>query len=259
MAKRNGRIEEIDEPAPARSALVGPEIARLSATAKGQGRYEGLPNAMLGAAFSGFVAFGVPYWLWKQLAPVDRPQDHKTYFVGLGIAVGLYVLFSLLRALRSWTGYVREQATKARKDLAGGVAHELELAISRVTEIVEHEDEGAGFFLELADGRVVCLISQDLYEYASDFDLEEGVEDRRNEFPQTRIRYRYAPHCGMLLDLTGVGEPLRPFGKVNTTGRFFEKDKETGRRTYTGPEDGMVYEGPLEATLAAFKYKLKPL
>ena len=58
---------------------------------------------------------------------------------------------------------------------------------------------------------------------------------------------------------TGIGEPLRPFGKVETTGRFFKKDKETGRRTYTGPEDGMVYEGPLEATLASFKYKLKPL
>jgi hypothetical protein len=214
---------------------------------------------MFEAAFCGLLAFGIPYWLWKQLAPVDRPQDYKDYFVGLGIAVALYVMVSLLRALRSWTGYVRDQATKARKDLAGGVAHDLDLAISQAVEIEEHEDEGTGFFLELDDGRVLCLISQELYEYASDFELEDGVEDRRNEFPQTRIRYRYAPHSGMLLDLAGIGEPLRPFAEVETTGRFFKKDTETGRRTYTGPEDGVVHEGPLEATLAAFKYKLKPL
>jgi hypothetical protein len=259
MTKRVGRIEEMDEPRPTRSALVGSEIARLTATAKGQGRFEGLPNAMFGAAFCGFLAFGIPYWLWKQLAPVDRPQDHKAYFVGLGAAVALYVLVSLLRALRSWTGYVREQARKACKDLAGGVAHQFDLAIARAVEIEEHEDEGTGFFLELADGRVLCLISQDLYEYASDFELEAGAVDRRNAFPQTRIRYRYAPHCGMLLDLAGTGEPLRPFALVKTTGRFFKKDKQTGQRSYTGPEDGMVYEGPLEATLAAFKYKSKPL
>ena len=259
MSKRIGRIEEIDEPTPARSALVASEIARLSATAKGQGRFDGLFNAAAGAALFGLLVYAIPYWLWQKLAPVDRPQDHEVYFVGVGIAAGLYVLISLLRALRSWTGYVRQQAAKARADLAGGVAHDLDLAISRAVEIEEHEDEGAGFFLELADGRVLCLISQDLYEYASDVDLEEGEEDRRAEFPQTRIRYRYAPHSGVLLDLAGVGEPLRPFGKVKTTARFFKKDKQTGQRSYTGPEDGTVYEGPLEATLAGFRYELKPL
>jgi hypothetical protein len=259
MTRRIGRIEEIDEPAPRRSRLAEQEIARLGATAKGQGRFNGLFNAVSGAALCGFLAFGIPYWLWKQLGPAGRPQDHKVYFVGLGVAVGLYVLIALFRALRSWTAYVREQAAKARADLTGGVAHHLDLTISRAVEIDEYEDEGAGFFLELADARVLCLISQDLYEYASDIDLEEGEEDRRNEFPQTRIRYRYAPHSGMLLDLAGIGETLRPFAKVKTTGRFFQKDKETGQRRYTGPEDGMVYEGPLEATLAGFKYKLKPL
>ena len=259
MATGGIPIETLDVPRPATSRLTGEEIERLKRFSARSRWWRELPVALGNGIVPGLLVFVVTWGLWRWLAPVDNPWKHLHYFEALGVAVGLWVALFFIRDAFASRQRCRKQATLLGRDVADRVGKVLDLDIARAVEIEEFEDEGAGFFLELTDGRVLCLISQDLYDYASDVELQESEQDRREEFPQTRIRYRFAPHSGHCLHLVGIGEPLRPFGKVKTTGRFFKKDKQTGQRSYTGPEDGMVYEGPLEATLADFRYKLKPL
>jgi len=244
-----GRIEALDDSKPTLAELTAEEHKRLRRF-YAQPDWDGsLVPGMLNGGCVGMLTFVICFGLWYILAPVDDPQLHRPYFLWFAGAVGLYVAIAFIRSI----GWADTKAREIRQDIESGNAHVVELDLERAVEIEEYEDEGAGFFLEMSDGRVLCLISQDLYDYATDIDIEKGGEDLRDQFPQTRIRYRYAPQSGICLDLTGVGKPLRPFGKVKTTGRFFKN------RTYTGPEDGMVYEGPLEATLATFGYKLRNL
>lgn len=259
MATGGVPIEELGARGAVKSALTAEEKDRLVRLGKQHGLWP-LSKDAAGPA----VGCGILIYLALVLGSasvISRAfvANHQHQFLAVAALVGMLCWIFVLANDLSGLKFERDRSRAMAHDAAGSVAYDLDLDIARAVEIEEYEDEGAGFFLELADGRVLCLISQDLYEFASDFDPEDDDEDRRGEFPQTRIRYRYAPNSGMLLDLTGIGEPLRPIGKIKTTGRFFRKDKETGQRTYTGPEDGMVYEGPLEASLAAFGYKLKPL
>lgn len=143
------------------------------------------------------------------------------------------------------------------KDIKNAVANVLISDVRRAVEIKEYEDEGTGFFLELDDGRVLCVIGQDLYEYAHDAEFEKGATDMRHLFPQTGIEYRFAPLRGWRLSIKGTKEPLQAYGRVATTRRFFKKDKASGQRVYTGPEDGAFYDGPMEVVLNKFGYKLE--
>ena len=145
-------------------------------------------------------------------------------------------------------------------DLKNGYALVEEFTVTRAVEISEYEDEGTGFFLELSDGRVLCVTGQDLYPYAHDSEAqpEEGIADECHLFPQNKIEYRYTPLGKRRLLVTGKGEALRPYGIVQSHKGFFKKDKK-GVRTYTGPEDGIFYNGPMERVLESFSYKLQNL
>ena len=261
MTTRLGRIETIDDPRPVISELTADEIKRLKGGIERPEWLEFLQTAALAGGCFGVLVYAVlglllvlVFWLWDvEVSVGDRFGGHIT---AAGVIVGLCVFGRVLRDV-SGSDHGRKRRAELERDIAGASAHTIEFDLKRVVEIEEYEDEGTGFFLETTDGRVLCLISQDFYEYASDVELEKNEEDRRSQFPQTRIRYRYAPHSGTCLDLAGCGEPLRPFGKVKTTRRFFKKDKTTGRRFYTGPEDGVIYDGPIEATLHAFGYGLE--
>jgi hypothetical protein len=145
------------------------------------------------------------------------------------------------------------------RDLEDGVAKVLTADVSRVVEIEEYDDEGAGFLLELGDSRVLAVVSQDLYEFTHDAELEEGEEDNRDAFPQTRIEYRYAPHSGKHLGICGVGEPLKPIGLVKTDKHHSVESGRNGPRRFIGAEDGTFYEGTLEDVLARLQYTMRPL
>ena len=197
--------------------------------------------------------------VWAWLIPVGDPDDHILPHVLISVAIGAWLSRSVwidaCKALRP----SRDAEAPFERDLAGGVAKVLTVDVSRVVEIEEYDDEGAGFLLELADGRVLAVVSQDLYEFTHDAELEEGDEDNRDAFPQTRIEYRYAPHSGLHLDIRGVGEPLKPIGLVKNDKHHFVRTGRKGPRRFIGAEDGTFYEGTLEEVLARLEYTLKPL
>lgn len=205
------------------------------------------------------VIYVVTRNIWAWLIPIGDPDDYFWWILLTGVAIGAWasrsIWMSAYQALRPSPAGV----TPFERDLAGGVAKVLTADVLRVVEIEEYEDEGEGFLLELDDGRVLAVISQDFYEFAHDFELEDGDEDNRDAFPQSRIEYRYAPNSGIHLDIRGVGKPLKPIGLVKTDKHHFVKSGRKGPRCFIGAEDGTFYEGTLEEVLARLKYTLKPM
>lgn len=205
------------------------------------------------------IAYLLVYNLWLWLAPHAGIADPAAFegeiVVALGLAAAAFMGFQFASFLRAQMKHAGDDsiAARAERDLAGGLAHVETLNVLAAIEIEEFEDEGTGFFLALEDGRVLCVIGQDLYDTAHDAAIEEGAEDARHEFPHTRIAYVSAPASGIRLDIKGVGAPLRPRGIVETTAKHF---KPKGPPL---PEDGTFYDGPLDAVLKRFGYVEQPL
>jgi hypothetical protein len=127
----------------------------------------------------------------------------------------------------------------ADEDLKNGFAAIEHLEVIAVVEVVEEDDEGAGFLLELRDGRVLFLIGQHLYPYSLDAEPEEKAEAEGNIFPSNKIDFVYAPRSGVVLDAKGTGTYLKPRSRVKWQG--------DGPRSkpYHGPLHDSFNNGPL--------------
>lgn len=203
--------------------------------------------------FAAMIYFPIRlFWLWS-----DIIVDSAAYNLTL-IAV------SCICSIYYSKTYLRDQFRKPSKespflvDLEGGVANVEQFNVRRVIEIEEYEDEGAGFLLELERGGVLCVIGQDYYEYMSDIELEGDEPDLRGNFPHTIIEYRYGPNSGLPLNVTGVGDSLRPFQKIPSRPKFAKNKKGRGY-VYVGPEDGTFYPGSLEDICRQFDYTPVPI
>jgi hypothetical protein len=241
------------------SPLTQEEKAALRINSASSVRREIAMGLVWGFFFLTGVLFAILYSVWKWLGLVDDPQAYMYWFVALSaMTSGGYILKACWQDIISFSA---KKSDPIAQDLKGGFANVFTANVRRAVEIKEYEDEGTGFFLELDDGRVLCVIGQDLYDYAHDaeVDPEEGVGDKRHMFPQTKIAYRYALLSGYRLGISGIGEPLRPYGIVTSTKRFFKKDKSTKKITYTGPTDGTFYDGRMEDVLKKFGYDLEVL
>jgi hypothetical protein len=213
----------------------------------------------LNTGCGGAVLFLIFLAIWALFIPLGNPFEHQVelWFAATVIAA---VIFSPM-----WADFFKGLRTSPdgpspiERDLEGGVAKVMTADVLCVVEIKEYEDEGAGFLLQLDDGRVLSVVSQDLYEFTHDIELEEGEEDNRDAFPQTRIEYRYAPHSGLHLGIRGVGKPLKPIGLVKTDKHHVVRSGSKEPSRFIGAEDGTFYEGTLEEVLARLKYTLKPM
>lgn len=244
-----------------KDALTESEKAALRVNSASSVKWEIAKSLVWGYCFMTTILALIAFKAWTMLNLVPRADNHFIYILFLcAILVGLYFL------KMCWPDFFSKQSRLGKtdlvaKDLKEGIAHVMPLTVTRVIEILEYEDEGAGFFLELDDGRVLCVIGQDLYDFASDAESQpdEGIEDMRHLFPQTKIILRIAPHSGMRLMVGPAPEggiSLRPYASVKTTRKFFKKDKQTGARSYTGPLDATFYEGTLDTVIGTFGYKL---
>jgi hypothetical protein len=74
----------------------------------------------------------------------------------------------------------------------------------RAFQVEETEDEGSNYFVELADGRVLFISGQILYEY----ELDESGEPRR--FPCTEFELVLKSDTGDMIDLLCRGRALEP-------------------------------------------------
>lgn len=150
--------------------------------------------------------------LWNPVAAIlalpERDEVKWWLVLASAVIVVLFVRPSFLRNYR----YARTPGSYGEKvdaDVAGGLASVEILEVDEVYEIEEFEDEGAGFLFSLADGRVLCLIGQDLYPYSAKADPDEK-DFTDTVFPSTLIEHTYAPNSGFVFGTRGLGGYLKP-------------------------------------------------
>ena len=109
-----------------------------------------------------------------------------------GLAGHLYLRRLFARAAAA------DHASRQR-DREAGEVDETEFEIVDAIEVREEEDEGRHFYLQLADGRVLFLSGQYLYD---------PVDSGR--FPSARVIVVRAPNSGIVLSMRPHGPYLAP-------------------------------------------------
>ncbi len=141
-----------------------------------------------------------------------------------------------------------------QRDLEAGEAEVWHCGVSRVVQLEEQEDEGPGFFLELAPGQALFLQGQYLYDLLGD---ELGLEDEeevsksqsdepgiwppppridssssQRAFPCRQFDFVYAPNSRMPVDgLVCLGERFEEWPT-------YSPDLDVYRKMKRCPEDG---------------------
>lgn len=139
--------------------------------------------------------------------------------LGAFVAIALAVL--LVAYMRRRHADARGRAAYSR-DLAAGMAEEATFDIVDAIRVEEFEDEGSQYFLKLADGRVLFLAGQYLYEH-----------EQAGTFPCRRIRTTRAPNSRLLIDLACEGPYLEASG---VRPPFSRREREQSKV----PDDGDV-------------------
>lgn len=123
----------------------------------------------------------------------------------------------------------RQAATSKRyaADLEARQIDESRLRVVNAVEVEEVEDEGMQFYLELEDGRVMFLMTQEFYH-----------EEYDGRFPSTEVIVTRLPHSDELLTIDPVGDYL-PVSEEWPA--FTGDDYEHGRV----PAHGALLPGPL--------------
>lgn len=223
-----------------------------------------IPNIMFGMAFLTALIYGALNLLMKYIVlPLLDTDSFVDWQFRLSENQISLVVFSLIAALMvsrkmimSFIHFRNESTQKIRNILRHDKAEIHSLNILRAAELSEWEDEGVGFFLEVDDGRVLFVQGQDLYDYASDAEIEDG--EKRDDlpygkiFPSTHINLVREATIGCRLNLSSDGEALENTPKFD--GRSFVK-KSRRKSEYIGPQDGELYKGALEDVLRRFSIK----
>ncbi len=117
---------------------------------------------------------------------------------------------------------------------AQGLVISQDFQAKRAFEVDEFEDEGRSMFIELADGSVLFLTGQYLYDYGIE---EPGtVDGSTGAFPTTEFTIRRHRTQGYVLDIISRGRQLKPEFLANPFG------PET-YETEGVPEDGAILRG----------------
>ena len=179
-----------------------------------------------------FVCSGVPIviWLLSALGLPPWTVAGSVIFAPLWVALA-YWLF----APRGPAPLDRKTAEQHLRELEErDLLESMAFRATRAFEVEEFEDEGLHYFLELADGRVLFLTGQYLYEYEPTAD--EPVEDqpRSGSFPCTEFTIRRHKTEGYVADIVCGGSVLEPEVLAPS---FGAKVWEPGAI----PEDGQIF------------------
>ncbi len=189
----------------------------ITSLASGRGE---LANDISGAGCVFVIVLGLGLAVIKLLGlPAAQWQPPVAL---LGLVVGVLVALRMRRGRKRWT-------TPYALDLSEG---EVEIATFEVRDAIrieEFEDEGSQYYLQLADGGVLFLGGQYLYD-----------PEAEGRFPSTRVRTTRTCHSRTLLDIECLGTPLA----VSTTRGHFD---EAAHRSGAVPEDGQLLQIEFES------------
>lgn len=154
----------------------------------------------------------------------------------LGVAAGIAAcaaLALLLSMRRSVGRAIRDERAAFAADLAAGVAESRTFDVVDAIRVEERDDEGSGYYLKLADGSVLVLRGQYLYDVEGD-----------GSFPSTRVTVTRAPRSRLLFDLECAGRPLPASSKRPP---FSREEYRSGAI----PKDGDVLSADFEGLRGA--------
>jgi hypothetical protein len=175
------------------------------------------------------VAFAL--WLIPIFA-INAVPTHRDLVAPIGCG-SLFVLLAaalwFFRRIARRQDAARETETRKRyaADLMLQQVDEYRLRVIKAVEVEEVEDEGMQFILELEDGRVLFIMSQQFYH-----------EEYDRRFPSTEVTMTRLPHADELLSIEPAGEHL-PVSEHWPA--FTADDYKSGRV----PKDGAFLPGPL--------------
>lgn len=172
------------------------------------------------------IVFAVGVWVARLTLGCAEPLLGWIAAVAGAIAVAcdLYMHRSAGKAFAA----VRAAYTR---DLAAGTAVRTTYEVVDALSVEEYEDEGSAYYLKLADGRVLFLQGQYLYEYEAGEDDDGRPTPAR--FPASRFTIERTAESGLFLDLSDLGALLVPSGKLPV---FTSADYRAG----AVPRDGAV-------------------
>ncbi len=128
-----------------------------------------------------------------------------------GLLLAILMIFFCFVALLLFSKREKFQASfeeNVRQLEEAGLLVEEDFRALRAFQVEEFEDEGSRYYLELADGRVLRLHGQFLYDYEPLPDESELNWPRR--FPCSEFTLRRHRDAGYVVDLICRGEVLEP-------------------------------------------------
>lgn len=127
--------------------------------------------------------------------------------VMIGLIAAAMVLFSPGKLL----GDAQPAEERAQELEAQGVLSAQHFSVTRAFEVEEFEDEGLHYYLELADGRVLFMTGQYLYDYAPIDPVEEDHDEPEpRRFPCADFVVRRHRGEGYVVDIQCTGRTLEP-------------------------------------------------
>jgi hypothetical protein len=180
------------------------------------------------------ITFFVGVWMERALDVYCELGSAWPAIFGAVAALGLALY--LYRKSEPWLSKEREAHAR---DLAEGVAVCTTFDVVDALRVEEFEDEGSAYYLKLADGRVLFLQGQYLYEYEGDSEAEEGPPVRAR-FPADRFTVERTAGSGIVLGLTNFGRLIPVSGVLRS---FTPDEHEAG----TVPQDGDILKIDFES------------
>ncbi len=198
-----------------------------------------------GALFIGFFFFSVVFvisnlllkWFGTNFELTDQ-QLRMVIAGSIALVPAAYGMWSHVRTYKKFMNKISGHMQLAREDLASGQAQVEEFKVLSIVEMEEYEDEGAGYFLELSDQRVLYVQGQDLYR----------LRLKKSKFPSSGIIYVTGPRSHMRLDLQPSGESLDLKGVIETSG-WSEQVREAREVSGQMPQDDTFYPGAMDEVL----------
>ena len=166
------------------------------------------------------------WFLLSLLFPYLKQFKFNTeIFFIIGVPFGIYQVCK--------THFKMKKLSRRNKSLQKEFVEELTIDVFQAIKVEEFEDEGIGYYLDVAEGKVLFIQGQYLYD-----EDENGKPEMK--IPSTRMKFIRVVGSGLLLDFTCLGNYLSP-SHVNPP--FTTQDFERDRVHY----DGDIFEADFES------------
>lgn len=190
---------------------------------------------LVGVALLLFVFYGAGAALIQVTLPDHVPSDVRAILAFASGCLGALLWAAAMMGTLHLTSYLRpkpnreEIEARAQRELQeladAGLVETIDYRARRAFEVEEYEDEGASYYIELLDGRVLALQGQHLYHYQID-------HDQRRTFPTDDFSILRHKTTGQFLEMVVRGSVLEP----EVTAPPFETWEPPEM-----PEDGTIY------------------